>query len=64
MKVCVTESTSYPEDWLIESGAFDGSGSSGLSRWADSMQMASRLGLLTPVRVGQRVVRKRFVAGG
>ncbi|HTX07122.1 MAG TPA: NAD-dependent epimerase/dehydratase family protein [Solirubrobacteraceae bacterium] len=53
-------------DWyleLIESGAFDGSTSSGLSRWADSMQMASRLGLLTPVRVGQRVVRKRFVAG-
>jgi dihydroflavonol-4-reductase len=53
-------------DWyleLIESGAFDGSSSSGLSRWADSMQIASRFGLLTPIRVGQRVVRKRFVAG-
>jgi nucleoside-diphosphate-sugar epimerase len=58
------ESTSYPEDWLIESGAFDGSGSSGLSRWADSMQMASRLGLLAPVRVGQRIVGRKLVAGG
>lgn len=49
---------------LIEAGAFDGSPSSGLSRWADSMQMASRLGLLTPVRVGQRIVGLRLVAGG
>jgi dihydroflavonol-4-reductase len=54
-------------DWyaeLIEAGAFADSPSSGLSRWADSMQMASRLGLLTPVRVGQRIVGRRIVAGG
>ena len=54
-------------DWyleLIEAGAFNGSASSGLSRWADSMQMASRLGLLTPVRVGQRIVGRRLVVGG
>jgi hypothetical protein len=31
---------------------------------ADSIRIASRLGLLTPVRVGQRVVGRRLVAGG
>jgi nucleoside-diphosphate-sugar epimerase len=54
-------------DWyaeLIEAGAFADARGSGLSRWADSMQMASRLGLLTPVRIGQRVVGRRLVAGG
>ena len=54
-------------DWyleLIEGGAFAGSPGSGLSRWADSMRIASRLGLLTPVRVGQRLVGRRIVAGG
>jgi hypothetical protein len=49
---------------LIGAGAFEGLPSSGLSRWADSMQLASRLGLLTPVRVGQRIVGRRLVAGG
>jgi len=49
---------------LIESGAFDDSHVSGLSRWADSMRVASRLGLLAPVRVGQRVIGRRLVAGG
>ena len=48
----------------IEAGAFDDSRVSGLSRWADSMRMASRLGLLAPVRVGQRVIGRRIVAGG
>jgi len=54
-------------DWyveLIEEGAFDDSRVSGLSRRADSMRLASRLGLLTPLRVGQRVVGRRIVAGG
>ena len=54
-------------DWyveLIEAGTFEDSPRSGLSRWADSIQMASRLGLLTPVRVGRRVVGRRLVAGG
>jgi dihydroflavonol-4-reductase len=48
---------------LIEGGAFADSRGSRLSRMADSLQMASRLGLLTPVRVGQRVVGRRIVAG-
>jgi dihydroflavonol-4-reductase len=49
---------------LIEAGAFRESRASGLSRWADSMRIASRLGLLIPVRVGQRVTGRRIVAGG
>jgi len=49
---------------LIEAGVFDDSPVSGLSRWADSMRIASRLGLLTPLRVGQRVVGRRIIAGG
>jgi dihydroflavonol-4-reductase len=54
-------------DWyleLIESGAFADSRGSNLSRMADSMRLASRLGLLMPVRVGQRVLGRRIVAGG
>jgi dihydroflavonol-4-reductase len=54
-------------DWyleLIEGGAFADSRGSGLSRIADLMRIASRLGLLTPVRIGQRVVGRRIVAGG
>ncbi len=49
---------------LIEAGAFADSSVSGLSRWADSMRIASKLGLLTPLRVGQRVTGRRIVAGG
>jgi len=49
---------------LIEGGAFTDSPGSGLSRLADSVQIASRLGLLTPVRMGQRLVGRRLVAGG
>jgi dihydroflavonol-4-reductase len=54
-------------DWyleLIEAGRFADSRGSGLSRWADSMRIASRLGLLAPIRVGQRVIGRRIVAGG
>jgi hypothetical protein len=54
-------------DWyfeLIDSGAFKETRGSNLSRIADSMRLASRLGLLTPVRVGQRVLGRRMVAGG
>jgi hypothetical protein len=54
-------------DWyleLIEAGAFDGARGSGLSRWADSMRIASRFGLLAPIRAGQRVTGRRVVAGG
>jgi dihydroflavonol-4-reductase len=54
-------------DWyveLTEAGAFNDSRVSGLSRWTDSMRLASRLGLLTPLRGGQRVTGRRIVAGG
>jgi dihydroflavonol-4-reductase len=49
---------------LIEAGSFADSRSSDLSRIADSMRLASRLGLLTPIRVGQRVTGRRMIAGG
>jgi hypothetical protein len=80
MKVCVTGAQKAREElgfqsrplddtieWyreLIAAGAFDGARGSGLSRIADSMRIASRLGLLTPIRMGQRVVGRRIVAGG
>jgi dihydroflavonol-4-reductase len=54
-------------DWyleLIERGTFADASDSGLSRIAASMQTASRLGLLTPLRVGQRLVGRRMIAGG
>jgi dihydroflavonol-4-reductase len=54
-------------DWyleLINAGAFANSRSSDLSRIADSMRLASRLGLLTPIRLGQRVTGRRMLAGG
>jgi dihydroflavonol-4-reductase len=54
-------------DWYLEligAGAFDGARGSGLSRIADSIRIASRLGLLTPIRMGQRVIGRRIVAGG
>jgi dihydroflavonol-4-reductase len=49
---------------LIGGGAVADSRGSGLSRVAESVQIASRLGLLTPIRMGQRVVGRRLVAGG
>jgi dihydroflavonol-4-reductase len=49
---------------LIDDGAFAGARGSNLSRIAESMRIASRFGLLTPVRVGQRVIGRRIVAGG
>ena len=54
-------------DWyreLIEAGAFRDSRGSGLSRIADAMRLASRIGLLTPIRIGQRVTGRRLIAGG
>jgi dihydroflavonol-4-reductase len=48
---------------LIEAGTFADAPGSGLSRIADSMRIASRLGLLTPIRVGQRVVGRRILSG-
>jgi dihydroflavonol-4-reductase len=54
-------------DWyleLIEAGAFANSRGSGLSRIADSLRLASRLGVLAPIRLGQRVAGRRIIAGG
>jgi dihydroflavonol-4-reductase len=54
-------------DWydeLIGSGTFADSRGSNLSRIADSMRLASRIGLLAPIRVGQRVIGRRIIAGG
>ena len=48
---------------LMEDGTFAGAGSSGLSRMAGGIRAASRLGLLRPVRVGQRALGMRVVAG-
>jgi dihydroflavonol-4-reductase len=48
---------------LLEGDAFAGSDRSALSTISEGMQWASRLGLLTPVRAGQRVLGRRFVAG-
>jgi dihydroflavonol-4-reductase len=49
---------------LIEAGTFTGSQGSGLSRIADSMRLASRVGLLAPIRFSQRVSGRRLIAGG
>jgi dihydroflavonol-4-reductase len=48
---------------LIEAGAFADSKRSGLSLVADSMHLASRAGLLMPLRVGQRLIGRRLIAG-
>ena len=49
---------------LIEAGAFTDSRGSGLSRVADTMGLASRVGLLAPIRFGQRITGRRIIAGG
>lgn len=54
-------------DWyleLLESGTFSDSRGSNLSRISDSMRLASRLGLFTPIRIGQRLIGRRIIAGG
>lgn len=48
---------------LMDDGAFSDSRNSNLSRLAETMRLASRFGLLTPIRVGQRVTGRRFIAG-
>jgi dihydroflavonol-4-reductase len=47
----------------IEQGAFGDATRSGLSTLADGVRTASRLGLLVPVRMAQRVTGRRIVAG-
>jgi dihydroflavonol-4-reductase len=48
---------------LIESGVFDHLKGSGLSRLAEGVRVAGRLGLLAPARVGEKVAGRRLVAG-
>ena len=53
-------------DWyleLIEAGAFEGAERSGMSAVAEVFGTAGRLGLLTPVRVGQWLTGRRMLAG-
>jgi hypothetical protein len=53
-------------DWyreLIDNGAFGDRDGSSLSRMADGVQIASRVGMLTPLRIGQRLVRRRMLVG-
>jgi dihydroflavonol-4-reductase len=53
-------------DWyreLIENGAFGDRDGSSLSRMAGGVQIASRIGMLTPLRVGQRLAGRRMVIG-
>ena len=53
-------------DWyreLIDDGAFGDKSGSSLSRMAGGVQAASRVGMLTPLRVGQRLARRRMVVG-
>jgi dihydroflavonol-4-reductase len=53
-------------DWyleLIEAGMFEGSERSGMSAVAEGLGAAGRLGLLTPVRLGQWLTGRRVLAG-
>jgi dihydroflavonol-4-reductase len=53
-------------DWyreLIDKGAFGDRNGSSLSRMAGGVRIASRMGMLTPLRVGQRLARRRMVVG-
>lgn len=48
---------------LIEDGAFHDEDSSSLSRLAGGVRTASRLGALTPLRVGQRLIGQQMIVG-
>jgi dihydroflavonol-4-reductase len=60
------ETVSETVDWYLElmrANAFPDNHRSGLSMMAGAMRGASRLGLLTPIRVGQRLLGRRVIAG-
>jgi dihydroflavonol-4-reductase len=63
----IDESLRATVDWyleLIERGAFgEDSRSSALSQWAGGMQMLYRFGLLSPIRIGQRLAGRRVFVG-
>ena len=48
---------------LIEAGAFEGAERSGMSAVAEGLGAVGRLGLLAPVRIGQRITGRRVLAG-
>lgn len=48
---------------LIADGVFGQQSPSSLSRLASGVQVASRLGMLTPVRIGQRLAGRRVIVG-
>jgi dihydroflavonol-4-reductase len=48
---------------LIENGAFGDISGSSMSRMANGVRAASRFGILTPLRVGQRVSGRRMIVG-
>jgi nucleoside-diphosphate-sugar epimerase len=53
-------------DWyreLIQAGAFSDEQDSSLSRLSSGMRTASRLGMLLPIRVGQRLTGQRMIVG-
>jgi hypothetical protein len=53
-------------DWyqeLIEAGSFGDDESSSLSQIASAVRTASRLGALTPLRVGQRLLGRQMIVG-
>jgi dihydroflavonol-4-reductase len=53
-------------DWyleLIAEGVFDDAARSGMSAIADGLGRASALGLLHPIRIGQRIAGRRVLAG-
>jgi dihydroflavonol-4-reductase len=53
-------------DWyldLIEAGAFSDEAGSPLSRISSGVRTASRLGVLTPLRIGQRVLGRSMIVG-
>jgi hypothetical protein len=53
-------------DWyleLIAQGAFDDAAGSGMSTIADVVGRAGSLGLLHPIRIGQRLAGRRVIVG-
>jgi dihydroflavonol-4-reductase len=53
-------------DWYLEllgRRAFDGAAGSSLSRLAAGTRMLARVGLLEPLKLGQRIVGRRVIAG-
>jgi dihydroflavonol-4-reductase len=48
---------------LIDRGALSDKDGSSLSRMANGVQFASRVGMLTPLRLGQRLTRRRMLVG-